>query len=83
MHAWGFCQPVLCDWGTQLAEGDGAGATATFRLVDPPGLPNTNRVATVQVKPSGTQLDVSVHNTFTTASGSRSNQMHRTLVRGS
>jgi hypothetical protein len=82
MHAYGSCRPDPCDWGTQPAVADGTGATATFSLADQAGTPDTNRVATVQVKPSGSTLEVRIHNTFTNQGGSRSNQLHRTFVPG-
>jgi hypothetical protein len=82
MHAFGSCQPPPCDWGTQPAVVDGQAATATFNLADQAGSADTNRVASVSVTPSGGNLDVVVHNTFTEQGSSRTNQAHRTFVPG-
>lgn len=82
IHAFGACQPTPCDWGTQPAAVDGQAATATFNLADEAGSPNTGRVAALRVSPSGSNLDVVVHNTFTEQGASRSNQAHRTFVPG-
>jgi hypothetical protein len=83
MHAFGACQPNPCDWGTQPAVVDGQAATATFNLVDnATGIPDTKRVASVRVSPSGSNLDVLVSNTFAEQGRPRSNQVHLTFVPG-
>jgi hypothetical protein len=82
MHAFGSCEPAPCDWGTQPAVVDGQGATATFNLPEQKGAKDENRVASVLVSPSGSNLDVQVSNTFTKNDGSRSNQTHRIFVPG-
>jgi hypothetical protein len=82
MHAYGACQPNPCDWGTQPAVVNQQSATATFSFTDQAGAADTNRVAEITVAPSGSNLDVSVHNTFTAQGGSRSNRAHRTFVPG-
>jgi TIR domain len=82
MHAYGTCQPNPCDWGTQAAVPDGPGATATFSVADPAGSADATRVAEVKVAPSGSNLDVLVHNTFTEQGASRSNKAHRMFVPG-
>jgi hypothetical protein len=82
MHAYGDCQPNPCDWGTQPAVVDGQTASATFRLGDGSGSSWTNRVASVQLTPNGSKLDVLVHNTFAEQGSSRSNQNLRTFVPG-
>jgi hypothetical protein len=76
MHAVGTCQSS-CDWGTQPAAFDGVDATATFSLTDPSG---AARAATVTVHPSGNNLDVTVHNTFTDSSGTRENKVKLLFV---
>ena len=82
MHAFGTCQPPPCDWGTQPAVVDGQSATATFHRSEDAGSADTDRVASVRVTPSGGNLDVQVHNTFTEQGRSRSNESHRTFVPG-
>lgn len=83
IHAFGSCDPNPCDWGTQSAVVNGQAATATFNLADQSGSPDTNRVASVQVSPSGSNLDVLVRNTFMEqGGGSRSNKAHRIFVPG-
>jgi TIR domain len=82
IHAFGSCQPAPCDWGTQPAVIDGEAATATFNVANDAASADTSRVASVRVSPSGSNLDVLVHNTFTEQGGSRSNQAHRIFVPG-
>jgi hypothetical protein len=82
IHAFGSCNPNPCDWGTQSAVVNGQAATATFNLADQAGSPDTSRVASVQVSPSGSNLDVLVRNTFTEQGGSRSNKTHRIFIPG-
>ncbi len=77
MHGWGTCQPQACDWGTQTASFDGTTASATF---SPNSENGESRSAVVSVRQDGSNLDVSVVNTFTDSSGSRQNQVHRTFV---
>jgi hypothetical protein len=79
IHGFGVCEPPPCDWGTAPATLDGQTATATFKLSGAVGN-NSDRVALVRVTPNGRNLDVNVSNTFTTASDSHSNQVHRTFV---
>ena len=82
MHAFGGCQPNPCDWGTQPAVVDGPGATATFTLTDQMGGVASNRVSLVKVAPSGSNLDVDVHNTFTAQGNAHGSHAHRTFVPG-
>jgi hypothetical protein len=77
IHAWGACQPQACDWGLQKASLDGNTASATFK---PDSSTGEARTAAVSVHPDGGNLDVSVVNTFTGASGSHQKQVHRTFV---
>jgi hypothetical protein len=77
IHAWGACGQQPCDWGTQTANFDGTTASATYNLANDNG---EERTAAVSVRPDGSNLDVSVVNTFTDSSGSRQNQVHRTFV---
>jgi len=61
MHAYGFCQPIECDWGTLPVHFIGASATASFRL---PNLYTTQRLATVTVTPESGSLNVLIRNHF-------------------
>jgi hypothetical protein len=79
MHAFGLCQPPPCDWGSQPASLDGGNATATFNA---PADPGTTRAATVVVHLAGTNLDVTIDNTFKNASGSWQNSAHRLFIPG-
>jgi hypothetical protein len=79
MHAFGSCQPPPCDWGTQTAAFDGVNATATFNTTEDGGVA---RAANVTVHRSGSDLDVTVHNTFTDQNGNRQNEVHRVFVAG-
>lgn len=80
MRAFGMCQTASCDWGKQPATIDGQNATATFTPPDTTGKPDATRAAVVSVHMTGSNLDVTVENTFNDASGSHKNQVHRTFV---
>jgi len=80
MHAFGVCQTNACDWGEQSATLDGQTATATFTPPAQSGKPDTARSAVVSVQRTGSNLDVTVQNTFKDSSGSRNNQVHRVFV---
>jgi hypothetical protein len=79
MQAFGLCQPPPCDWGVQTARFDGVNATATFNA---PADPGTTRAATVVVHLTGSNLDVTIDNTFKSASGSWQNSAHRLFIPG-
>ena len=80
MHAFGMCQASSCDWGSQPATVNGQSATATFTPSGQTGAPGTTRTAVVSAHITGSNLDVTVQNTFTDGSGSRNNQVHRLFV---
>jgi hypothetical protein len=80
IHAFGSCEPPPCDWGAQPASFDGVNATATFNAAADPG---TTRAATIIVHLSGANLDVTIQNTFKSASGSWQNEVHRLFILGS
>ena len=68
MHAYGFCQPIECDWGTLPVTFIGSSATGSFRLtyLEPNGV-FTPRIATVTVTPASGALNVTVQNHFQNA----------------
>lgn len=66
LHAWGWCPPANCDWGTQTASFDGQKATATWNLMNNASGEEKGRVATLTISAgSGGKLDVHVANTYT------------------
>jgi hypothetical protein len=80
IQAYGTCKPKLCDWGTEQAVVDGQSATATFKVPNLPGRKGEDRVASVRVSPSGSNLDVQVHNTFRVGDQSRTSGIHQVFL---
>jgi hypothetical protein len=80
MHAFGTCQANSCDWGQQSATVTGQDASATFTPPDQTGAPDATRTAVVSVHRTGSNLDVTVQNTFKEGSTSRNKQVHRVFV---
>jgi hypothetical protein len=80
MHAFGSCQPTPCDWGAQTAGVNGSTATATYTLTNLPGSPDEIRVAAVTVRPAGSNLSVTVHNTIKGHGAPREVEINRTFV---
>ncbi len=64
IHAWGKCEPVDCDWGTQSATFDGQSATASWSFLSSKGKPGKGRIATVTIKPQNDGLNVFIANTY-------------------
>ena len=80
IQAYGTCKPKLCDWGTEQAVVDGQSATATFKVPNLPGRKGEDRVASVRVSPSGSNLDVQVHNTFRVGDQPRTSGIHQVFL---
>jgi hypothetical protein len=80
IRAFGSCQPTPCDWGTQTAGVNGTTATATYTLTNLASAPNEIRVAAVTVRPAGSNLSVTVHNTLKGHGTPREAEISRTFV---
>ena len=69
IHAWGYCRPANCDFGTQNATFDGQKAKATWSLLNDAGGQEKGRVATLTVSRAADKLNVLVENTYTQHAG--------------
>ncbi len=77
MHAFGSCEPVECDWGTESATAGGDGVNAMYTI---PGS-KVSRTAVITAKRDGENLDVLIHNIFIDSEGQQtSTQVRRSFV---
>ena len=65
VHAWGRCQPNLCDWGEHHAKLNGNElVTEMWELRNNPEETSSQRSAVIRLRPNEIGLQATVRNTF-------------------
>jgi len=77
VEAWGACAKGLCDWGPKAAVlKDTTAVTEAWELTHTPQEAKEQRSAVLSIRPSGNELEVTVHNTYHMPNGATTENLN-------